>query len=200
MNGVSPVPEPSQRVEVMRTYLQLAAPRDLSPSGPPAEPVHIHRAAPCPASFFRYLYAEVGRRYHWIDRLPWTDDEIGRHLSREEISIYVMYSSGSPGGYFELEQHEDGSTEIAYFGLFAHCIGRGLGKYLLTEAVETAWKTGSNRVWLHTCSLDDPAAMPNYIKRGFRPYKQETYDTILAPEEVEWYRDRVTLVTAGSGA
>jgi hypothetical protein len=34
-------------------------------------------------------------------------------------------------------------------------------------------------VWLHTCTLDDPAALPNYRARGFRPYKQETY--VIAP-------------------
>ena len=74
----------------------------------------------------------------------------------------------------------DGSVEIAYFGLLPEFIGRGYGKHLLTEAVERAWSAGARRVWLHTCSLDDPAALPNYRARGFRPFREETY-SVTAP-------------------
>jgi GNAT superfamily N-acetyltransferase len=95
----------------------------------------------------------------------------------------VMYDEGAPAGYFELERQADGSIEIAYFGLMQEFLGRGLGKHLLTVAAEQAWSDGANRVWLHTCTLDDAAAMPNYVKRGFKPFKQEKYFTQLAPDE-----------------
>ena len=52
---------------------------------------------------------------------------------------------------------------------------RGWGKYLLTEAAREAWRRGPARVWLHTCTLDHPAALPNYLARGFRPVREETY-------------------------
>lgn len=86
-----------------------------------------------------------------------------------------MTYDGETAGYFELRKCEDGSVEIAYFGLLPAFIGRGLGKHLLTCATEQAWAVGANRVWLHTCTLDDPAAKPNYLKRGFRPFKTEEY-------------------------
>src|SRR5918995_1859877 len=81
-----------------------------------------------------------------------------------------------PTGYFELRAHQDDSVEIAYFGLLPDFIGRGWGKYLLTRAVQSAWQQGPRRVWLHTCTLDHPAALPNYLKRGFRPVRQEVYE------------------------
>jgi GNAT superfamily N-acetyltransferase len=87
----------------------------------------------------------------------------------------VLSCDGAPAGYFELRRCEDGSTEIAYFGLLPEFKGRGFGKHLLTLAAQTAWARGARRLWLHTCTLDDPAALPNYQKRGFRPFKQETY-------------------------
>jgi GNAT superfamily N-acetyltransferase len=65
--------------------------------------------------------------------------------------------------------------EIAYFGLFDEFIGRGLGGHLLTEAVGAAWTFGPARVWLHTCSFDHPAAIPNYTSRGFTPFRTEEY-------------------------
>lgn len=170
-------------VEVTRTYLQLTHPDDLNVARAGDPRVGIERVADCPASFFRYLYSEVGRSYHWIDRLPWTDEQIRAHLARHEVTLWVMYSEGAPAGYFELERHDDGSIEIAYFGLLAEFIGRGLGKHLLSVAVEQAWADGADRVWLHTCTLDDPAALPNYLKRGFKPFKKETYFTEVASDE-----------------
>jgi GNAT superfamily N-acetyltransferase len=167
----------SETVEVTKTYLQMISPGELIGAESPGEHVRVERVIECPSSFYRYLYSEVGRNYHWIDRSNWSDDEIRSHLDRPEVSLWVVYSSGAPAGYFELEQHSDGSIEVAYFGLVREFIGRGLGKYLLTYAVSKAWEAGANRVWLHTCTLDDPAAMPNYLKRGFKPFKSETYVT-----------------------
>jgi GNAT superfamily N-acetyltransferase len=171
------------QVEVTRTYLQLERPEQLNASRVDDPRVRIDRLTECPPSFYRYLYTEVGRFYHWIDKLGWTNDQITSQLARTEVEFWVMYSGGAPAGYFELERHDDGSVEIAYFGLLPEFIGRGLGKCLLSFAVERAWAFGANRVWLHTCTLDDPAAMPNYLKRGFKPFKQEQYTTEIAPGE-----------------
>jgi GNAT superfamily N-acetyltransferase len=71
---------------------------------------------------------------------------------------------------------EDSSVEIAYFGLLPRAIGQGLGKHLLSCAVRDAWALEPARVWLHTCTLDHPHALPNYRMRGFAPYKTETYE------------------------
>jgi len=175
--------DPGKQIEVTRTYLQLTRPDELNPARVDDSSARTDHAVSCPASFYRFLYGEVGRLYHWIDRLPWTDEEIQAHLARPEITLWVMYSEGSPAGYFELERHSDGSTEIAYFGLIQEFLGRGLGKHLLTEAVERAWSEGANRVWLHTCTLDDSAALPNYVRRGFQPFKEEKYFTTISFEE-----------------
>ena len=162
-------------IEVTRTYLEMCDPAELQPARNDDPRIRVEQLPDCSASFFRYLYVEVGRNYHWIDRLSWTDEDIAAHLREPEISLWLMTEDGANAGYFELRLCEDGSVEIAYFGLLTDFIGRGLGKHLLTCAVEQAWAEGANRVWLHTCTLDDPAAMPNYLKRGFRPFKTEKY-------------------------
>jgi len=78
-------------------------------------------------------------------------------------------------GYFELAKHDDGNVEIAYFGLIPAFIGRGIGGAMLTRAVSEAWALGTQRVWLHTCTLDSAHALPNYKARGFAPFKTEQY-------------------------
>jgi GNAT superfamily N-acetyltransferase len=163
------------RIEVLRTYLEMTDPGQLTPAASPEAEAHLQRLGPCPASFYRYLYTEVGRRYHWGDRLPWSNERIRAHLDDPMISVWLLSVAGAPAGYFELRGPEDGSVEIAYFGLLPEFVGRGFGKYLLTAAVREAWALGARRLWLHTCSLDDPAALPNYVRGGFRPFKQETY-------------------------
>ena len=79
-------------------------------------------------------------------------------------------------GFFELRTDADKSIEIALFGLLKEFVGRGLGKHLLSCAVDEAWAMGASRVWLHTCTLDSPVALPNYVARGFVPYRKETYE------------------------
>ena len=96
-----------------------------------------------------------------------------------EVRVWVMRVRDQLAGYFELEWRPDTSVEIAYFGLVPEFIGRGLGKHLLTRAVQEAWRLGATRVWLHTCTLDGPAALPNYVARGFTPFKTETYQATI---------------------
>jgi GNAT superfamily N-acetyltransferase len=125
---------------------------------------------------FRHLYSEVGRAFRWTDRLSWTDEQVAEHLADRRTGIWLLSWQEVPAGYFELREHDDRSVEIAYFGLLPDFIGRGWGKYLLTRAAIAAWDLGPSRVWLHTCTLDHPAALPNYLKRGFRRVREETYE------------------------
>src|SRR6478672_10665055 len=153
-------------ITVTRSYLQLSSPHSVRAEQLP-DGVRIVHAHPCPFALFLHLYAEVGRDYRWRERLDWTDEQCAEHLSRPEVSIWVLQVDGALAGYFELNAERDGSVEIAYLGLMRAFIGRGLGKRLLAIAVERAWALGASRVWLHTCTLDNPSALPNYLARGF---------------------------------
>lgn len=162
-------------IQVTRTYLELRAPEELRPARNDDPLIQIEPQPDCSIQLYRQLYVEVGSKYHWVDLLVWTDEQIGARLAQPEHTIWLMTYDRETAGYFELRKCEDGSTELAYFGLLPGFIGRRLGGHLLTSATEQAWKDGANRVWLHTCTLDDPAALPNYLKRGFKPFKTEQY-------------------------
>ena len=159
-----------------RTYLEMRDPSALQPAPWPVPGVRVDRLDDCPPSFWRYLYSEIGRSYRWIDRLVWTDAEIAAYLSDPATQLWLLTVEAVPAGYFELRRAVDGAVEIAYFGLLPEFIGRGMGKALLTAAAVQAWRFDASRVWLHTSSLDHPAALPNYRARGFEIFKVETYD------------------------
>ena len=162
-------------IHVTRSYLQLSS-RHALRGAPLAEGFSIERAHPCPIALFRYLYTEVGRDYRWKDRLIWSDEQWAAHLANPGVSIWVLSTHGVPAGYFELNTQHDGSIEIAYLGLTRGFIGQGLGKQMLTAAAERAWALGATRVWLHTCTLDYAAALPNYLARGFVKFREEEYE------------------------
>jgi GNAT superfamily N-acetyltransferase len=165
-----------------RTYLELSDPQALRPRRAlDAAPVAVNRYESVDADFWRWLYATVGASYNWMDRLPWTDADIDAYLREPAVSLWVLTVGDSIAGYFELRLEEEGSAEIVYFGLLPAFTGRGLGGYLLTQAVERAWTLGARRVWLHTCSFDHPAALQNYLARGFTIFKTEQYTAAPRP-------------------
>ena len=163
-------------VRVVRTYLELRRRDALRPtrSDAPAPDVVLERTNR--VDVFRALYRDVGGAYQWRDRNALSDETLRAHFASPAIQLWVLYHESTPAGFFELQRHPDESVEIVYFGLRPQFVGRGLGKHLLTSAAEAAWAFGADRVWLHTCTLDSPAALPNYIARGFEPFRVETYD------------------------
>ena len=169
------VPNGGAVITVVRTYLELPDREAFRPAARlPTNAQIVHRD-PCSLAEYRRLYAEVGGPWHWRDRLAWDDGTLQAHLDSPMIAVWELIVDHESAGYFELKKSRDDEVEIAYFGLVPSFIGRGLGGGLLTAAVEEAWRFGARRVWLHTCTLDSPHALPNYMARGFRPYRTEEY-------------------------
>jgi GNAT superfamily N-acetyltransferase len=161
-------------VEVTTWYLEMLRPDELRPAAPPGPEVNVVRAEIPSPELSRFLYTAVGSDWFWIDRLGWDAAQWLRYLDRPEVETWVLYVSGTPAGYVELQTQAEGNVEIAYFGLMPRFIGRGLGGHLLTFGVQRAWSLGASRVWVHTCSLDGPYALANYLARGFQVYDQRT--------------------------
>jgi GNAT superfamily N-acetyltransferase len=162
-------------VEVLRTYLELRSPDQLRRAELDDPAARFVRRDDISVDEYRRWYRDVGGPWHWVDRNAWSEERLARHLARPEIIVYECRVHDDVAGFFELEHHADGSVEISYFGLMPSFIGRGLGKAMLTAAATEAWSLNANRVWLHTCTLDSPMALPNYKARGFVPVKTETY-------------------------
>jgi ribosomal protein S18 acetylase RimI-like enzyme len=168
--------ESGARRQVLRTYLEMRDSAALRGEAAERPGVRVDHRAPCRIAEYRALYRLVGEAYAWRDRLAWTDERLGAHLARPEVEVWVLTVDGATAGYFELEAQADGTVEILYFGIAAPWHGRGLGRDLLVRATHRAWERGATRVCLNTCTLDGPYALPNYLARGFVPYREETYE------------------------
>ena len=170
-------------MQATRTYLELTEPSQFKVAFGSFPDITIARVPNPSPDLYRACYRTVGEAFHWFDRWDWSDEEISRHLADPAIQLFVARrASGALSGWYELRRiPDDDSVEVAYFGIVAAEFGRGFGKHLLSNAVRDAWALGPRRVWLHTCTLDHPNALPNYLARGFTPYRTETYEVDSPP-------------------
>jgi GNAT superfamily N-acetyltransferase len=157
-------------------YLEMTDPARLRTAERDLPGVEVLLVDPPDPAVNRRMYADVGGPWQWVDRLSWDDARWRAEIERPELETWLVTERGVTAGYAELERAGD-EVEIAYFGLLAGFDGRGLGGLLLTAVTLRAWELEPRRVWLHTCSLDSPAALPSYERRGFELYKTETSET-----------------------
>lgn len=164
----------TRRTDVTTWYLEMLQPDELRPARAPQSAVDIVRAAIPSPELSRFLYTAVGGDWYWTLRLGWDYDTWLHYLDRPEVETWVAYADGTPAGYVELERQQEANVEIVYFGLLPRFIGRGIGGHLLTAGIRRGWALNARRVWVHTCSLDGPHALPNYRARGLRVYREST--------------------------
>jgi GNAT superfamily N-acetyltransferase len=155
---------------VVITYLELPAGAALLAPSRPAPEGFATRVVRDPA-VNREMYRRVGAAYQWVDRLPWSDERWAEYAAR--VETHVVELGGRTAGYYEIETDSPDSSKIALFGLLDEFHGIGLGGHALTAALARARELRP-RVWLTTCSLDGPYALPNYRARGMRTFRTAT--------------------------
>ena len=148
-------------------YLEMSSADALRPRDGPGT---VSRSGVPLGALNRFFYREVGRDFHWTDRLEWTPQQWQAWAERTEL--WLVHDRGTPAGYAELEPRADGTVDVAFFGVLAAFRGRGLGGQLLSRAVERAWELGPERVTVNTCELDGPYARGHYEARGFAVVRQ----------------------------
>ncbi len=162
------------RLAVTITYLEMterpAHPHLSAPQGLNCTLVRLREPT---VRFYRFLYDTVGEPWLWYERRAMAEEQLARIIQDERIEIYVLNVDGEPAGFAELDRRYPPDIELTYFGLMPDFIGKGLGRYLLTWAIDTAWNHAPQRLWVNTNTLDHPKALPLYQRCGFRPYKQE---------------------------
>ena len=161
---------PPGMIAAVATYLEMSGP-------PPAG----HEAGPSPHLFepiggdldrYRALYARIGEPWLWFSRAVMTDGQLREIIEDSDVEALALVVEGRDCGLIELDFRVAGQCELAFLGLAPDAIGRRLGRVLMGEAIRRAWARPIERLWLHTCTLDHPAAVPFYMKAGLRPYRR----------------------------
>jgi GNAT superfamily N-acetyltransferase len=144
---------------------------------PPATVAHrlpegftLRRWNPDDLKAYRDLFSKVGQDLLWFSRLIMPDERLAGILSNPWIASFGLYDGEAAIGLLELNFEKTPDCELAFFGLTADCVGRGLGKVLMQETLLRAWAQPVSRVWVHTCHYDHPRALGFYQAAGFKPY------------------------------
>jgi GNAT superfamily N-acetyltransferase len=159
-------------VDVTVFYLEMLAPNHKT-AAPPRDGLAVLHARKPTVAYYRFLYNAVGRDYYWYSRGKLPDAELAATVQHPLNEVHVLHVDGAPAGFAELDRRKEGEIELVQFGLMPEFVGQGLGKYFLQWTIDKAWGYRPRRFWLHTCTLDHPAALPNYLKAGFVVYKEE---------------------------
>lgn len=158
------------------TYVEMTDPGRLVPGVP--VPGLALVAIERELSLVPDLMARIGAPYQWrsAHRGPrewqaWFAEHPGR-------TCRLLTLADEPAGVVCYDLHPGGDVQIRTFGLLPEFTGRGLGGHALTLAIREGWNLVPDvrRVWLHTSSADNPNALPNYHRRGFRTFRTEDGD------------------------
>ena len=125
------------------------------------------------AAWYRTLFRHIGEPYLWVSRLRMTDEVLLRAIRDPQVHLFTLQVDGADEGILELDFRVPGECEIAFLGVTERLVGTRAARFLMNEALDRAWTSGIERVWLHTCTLDHPKAIPFYLRSGFVPYKYQ---------------------------
>jgi GNAT superfamily N-acetyltransferase len=158
---------PDGQVGAVVTYLEMAErpkPRPL-----PASPLRLKRWRDPDPEKYRLLFRRVGGKWLWFSRLTMSDEKLRAEMA--EIHA-VVDRAGVEVGMLELDFRTPGECLIRFLGLVPELAGRGHGAWLFAQTLALAWRPGVERVRVNTCTLDHPAALPAYLKAGFRAVRR----------------------------
>ena len=159
---------------IERYFLEICSKKSLVRSKSKEKNLEIILEKKPTVDFCKFLYKEVGRDFFWRDRLKWRDQDWLNYISNVFFKLYILKKNNELAGYYELlYDPKIPSMEIPYFGIFKEFFGKGIGGYLLTDAILTSFNQKINKVWVHTCTLDHSNALKNYLARGMKIFKTE---------------------------
>lgn len=155
----------SGMVGAVVTYLEMTA-RPVPPPIPES-PLRLERWDPVDPARFRTLFRRVGSKWLWFSRLAMDDAALLAKTAEVDV---VIAPDGEAVGLLELDFRVAGECLIRFLGLAPEYAGHGHGKWLFAETIARAWRPDVQRIRVHTCTLDHPAALPSYLRAGFRAY------------------------------
>lgn len=168
---------PAGALAAVVTYLEMTAP-PAARAEPTAPPWTLRRVTRPDLDWYRGLYRHVGADWLWSSRLALTEAELTAILAEPLVESHALVADGRDEGLLELDFRVPDECELSFFGVSPSLIGQGAGRWLMNRALALAWSRPIRRLWLHTCTLDAPQALPFYVRSGFVPYarKVEIYD------------------------
>lgn len=167
--GYSPVPP--GHVANVTTFLEMTAPPEHRVPQVYAPELAVRPWRDPDLSDYRALFRTIGENWLWYSRLMMADEKLSGILSHPDVGLYRLFRGDAVAGLLELDFRHAGECELSFFGLVPAEIGKGAGRFMMTQAIRLAWAKPIARFGVHTCTFDHPAALGFYRRSGFTPYQ-----------------------------
>lgn len=161
---------PPGKIAAIVTLLELR--ERPAPLAEPADAgLSMRRVERPQTGWYRDLFRRIGQDFLWFSRLRLTESALRAILDDPAVEVYALERDGAAIGMIELDfRAAPEEVELSFLGLVPGTTGNGAGRFLMNRANEIVWARAPKRFFVHTCSLDHPAAIPFYRKAGFTAY------------------------------
>ena len=90
----------SKKIE--RNYLEINSLKDLNESNSFLNEYSVQLVKSTDFQLNKFFYKNIGKKYHWVDRLVWTEKQWSMYTSDTKVKTYVLKNKENFVGYFEV--------------------------------------------------------------------------------------------------
>ncbi|MBS7545593.1 GNAT family N-acetyltransferase [Ancylobacter oerskovii] len=166
LDGLTPIP--AGKIAAIVTFLEMRE-RPAPLPEPEGHGLTIRRVERPDPGWYRALFRRIGEDWLWFSRLRLPDAGLAAILADPAVEVHALLRGETEIGLLELDRRVPGEVELGFFGVVPGETGAGAGRVLMNRATERAFARPLARFFVHTCTLDHPAAVGFYMKAGFVP-------------------------------
>ncbi len=159
---------PKGKLANVATFLEMVARPDRELETLPAG-YRLQKIDANDLAQYRAWYKAVGEDVMWFSRIIMADEKLYAQLAHPDVMSLSLMQGDQFCGLLELDFKIVDECELAFFGVVPTRVGTGLGRGLMDEALRLAFGRTIRRLIVHTCTFDHPAALPFYMRSGFKP-------------------------------
>ena len=98
--------------KITRNYLEIKSLYALQHKERPSDNYRVERTLQEDFQLNKFFYKQIGKNYHWTDRLQWTDKQWINYVSNPNVFTFVLKEKNNLAGFDTLFRHSQLSTQI----------------------------------------------------------------------------------------
>ena len=75
---------------VERNYLEINSLNELIETIPPSKNIKLELLNPPDFNLSKFFYKQIGKKYHWVDRLDWSDNAWIKYTENKNVKTYIL--------------------------------------------------------------------------------------------------------------
>ena len=86
--------------QIIRSYLEIKSIKDLMETDKPKKNLEIKKINPPDFELNKFLYKQIGKKYYWVDKLTWSNNDWISYVNRKDLHTYILKVENEISGFF----------------------------------------------------------------------------------------------------